>query len=125
LVVKKVLVVDDSAGMRSLLVSTLEEIDGIEAVEACNGFEALKALPMQPFDLIITDINMPEINGLEIVHFIKSNQIYQQIPLVIISTEKGQNDIQKGLALGAQKYITKPFDPEQVKKTVKELLNLK
>ena len=125
MVVKKVLVVDDSAGMRSLLVSTLEEIDGIEAVEACNGFEALKALPMQPFDLIITDINMPEINGLEIVHFIKSNQIYQQIPLVIISTEKGQNDIQKGLALGAQKYITKPFDPEQVKKTVKELLNLK
>lgn len=125
MVVKKVLVVDDSAGMRSLLVSTLEEIDGIEAVEACNGFEALKALPMQPFDLIMTDINMPEINGLEIVHFIKSNQIYQRIPLVIISTEKGQSDIQKGLALGAQKYITKPFDPEQVKKTVKELLNLK
>ena len=124
-VTKKVLVVDDSASMRSLLVSTLEEIDGIEAVEARNGFEALKALPMQPFDLIMTDINMPEINGLEIVHFIKSNQTYQRIPLIIISTERGQSDIQKGLALGAQKYITKPFDPEQVKKTVKELLNLK
>lgn len=123
--VKRVLVVDDSASMRSLLVSTLVEIDGIEAVEACNGFEALKALPMQPFDLIMTDINMPEINGLEIVHFIKSNQTYQQIPLIIISTERGQTDIQKGLALGAQKYITKPFDPEQVKKTVKELLDLK
>lgn len=123
--VKRVLVVDDSASMRSLLVSTLEEIEGIEAVEACNGFEALKALPMQPFDLIMTDINMPEINGLEIVHFIKSNQTYQRIPLIIVSTERGQTDIQKGLALGAQKYITKPFDPEQVKKTVKELLDLK
>lgn len=122
---KKVLVVDDSATMRSLLVSTLEEIDGIETVQASNGFEALKALPMQPFDLVLTDINMPEINGLEIVHFIKNNQTYRNIPLVIVSTEKGRADIQKGLALGAQKYITKPFDPEQVKKTVKELLNLK
>ncbi len=122
---KKVLVVDDSATMRSLLVSTLEEIDGIETVQASNGFEALKALPMQSFDLVLTDINMPEINGLEIVHFIKNNQTYRNIPLVIISTERGQADIQKGLALGAQKYITKPFDPEQVKKTVKELLNLK
>jgi two-component system, chemotaxis family, chemotaxis protein CheY len=124
-VTKKVLVVDDSATMRSLLVSTLEEIDGIETVQASNGFEALKALPMQSFDLVLTDINMPEINGLEIVHFIKNNQTYRNIPLVIISTERGQADIQKGLALGAQKYITKPFDPEQVKKTVKELLNLK
>jgi two-component system chemotaxis response regulator CheY len=122
---KKVLVVDDSASMRSLLVSTLEEIDGIETVQASNGFEALKALPMQSFDLVLTDINMPEINGLEIVHFIKNNQTYRKIPLIIISTEQGQADIQKGLALGAQKYITKPFDPEQVKKAVKELLNLK
>lgn len=122
---KKVLVVDDSATMRSLLASTLEEVDGIQTVEASNGFEALKALPMHPFDLILTDINMPEINGLEIVHFIKNNPSYRKIPLIIISTEHGQADIQKGLALGAQKYITKPFDPEQVKKTVKEILNLK
>lgn len=122
---KKVLVVDDSATMRSLLVSTLEEIDGIETVQASNGFEALKALPMQPFDLVLTDINMPEINGLEIVHFIKNNETYRNIPLIIVSTEHGQADIRKGLALGAQKYITKPFDPEQVKKTVKELLNVK
>lgn len=122
---KKVLVVDDSATMRSLLVSTLEEIDGIETVQASNGFEALKALPMQPFDLVLTDINMPQINGLEIVHFIKNNETYRNIPLIIVSTEHGQADIRKGLALGAQKYITKPFDPEQVKKTVKELLNVK
>jgi two-component system chemotaxis response regulator CheY len=122
---KKVLVVDDSATMRSLLVSTLEEIDGIETVQASNGFEALKALPMQSFDLVLTDINMPEINGLEIVHFIKNNETYRNIPLIIVSTEHGQADIQKGLALGAQKYITKPFDPEHVKKTVKELLNVK
>lgn len=123
-VAKRVLVVDDSAPMRSLLISAIEEIDGVEAVEASNGFEALKALPLQSFDLIMTDINMPQINGLEIVHFVRNNEIYRKIPLVIISTERGQADINKGLALGAQKYITKPFDPEQVKKVVKELLNL-
>lgn len=121
---KKVLVVDDSATMRSMLMSIIEEIRGVELVEASNGFEALKALPQQSFDLILTDINMPEINGLEIVHFVKSNPAYQKIPLIIISTEHGQADIKKGLALGAQKYITKPFDPDQLKKTVKELLNL-
>jgi len=123
-VTKKILVVDDSATMRSMLMSIIEEIKDVELVEANNGFEALKALPQQSFDLIITDINMPEINGLEIVHFVKSNPAYQKIPLIIISTEHGQADIKKGLALGAQKYITKPFDPDQLKKTVKELLNL-
>lgn len=121
---KKVLVVDDSATMRSMLMSIIEEIKGVELIEASNGFEALKALPQQSFDLILTDINMPEINGLEIVHFVKSNPAYQKIPLIIISTEHGQADIKKGLALGAQKYITKPFDPDQLKKTVRELLNL-
>lgn len=121
---KKILVVDDSATMRSMLMSIIEEIKNVELIEANNGFEALKALPQQSFDLIITDINMPEINGLEIVHFVKSNPAYQKIPLIIISTEHGQADIKKGLALGAQKYITKPFDPDQLKKTVKELLNL-
>lgn len=121
---KKILVVDDSATMRSMLMSIIEEIKDVELVEASNGFEALKALPQQSFDLIITDINMPEINGLEVVHFVKNNPSYQKIPLIIISTEHGQADIKKGLALGAQKYITKPFDPDQLKKTVKELLNL-
>jgi two-component system, chemotaxis family, chemotaxis protein CheY len=123
-VTKKILVVDDSATMRSMLMSIIEEIKDVELVEASNGFEALKALPQQSFDLIMTDINMPEINGLEIVHFVKNNPTYRNIPLIIISTEHGQADIKKGLALGAQKYITKPFDPDQLKKTVKELLNL-
>jgi two-component system chemotaxis response regulator CheY len=123
-VTKKILVVDDSATMRSMLVSIIEEIKGVELVEASNGFEALKALPQQSFDLILTDINMPEINGLEIVHFVKSNPTYQKIPLIIISTEHGQADIKKGLELGAQKYITKPFDPDHLKKTVKELLKI-
>lgn len=119
---KKVLVVDDSATMRSMVTSTIEDMKGIDVVEASNGFEALKALPSQHFDLIITDINMPEINGLEIVHFVKNNPLYKTIPLIILSTEHGEEDIKKGLALGAQRYITKPFEPSELKKIVKEVL---
>jgi two-component system chemotaxis response regulator CheY len=119
---KTILVVDDSAAMRSLLSSTIEDIPGFEAVEAGNGFEALKVLPMRKFDLIITDINMPDINGLEIIHFVKGHPNYKAIPLIIVTTEKADEDRKKGLALGAVEYITKPFDPEELKKAVKRVL---
>ncbi|HET6465803.1 MAG TPA: response regulator [Nitrospiria bacterium] len=117
---KKVLVVEDSAAMRSLISSTVEELSGYETVEAGNGFEALKALPAHRFDLIITDINMPDINGLEIVNFVKNNSAYKSIPMIIVTTEQGDEDRKKGLALGAAEYITKPFDPEKLKTIVKK-----
>src|SRR5579863_929722 len=104
--------------MRSLIASTLEEIDGFEVIEVPNGFEALKMLPSQSFDLILTDINMPEINGLEIVSFVKKHPQYRSIPTIIVSTEQSEEDIKKGLALGANAYVTKPFDPEKLKETV-------
>lgn len=117
-VLVRVLVVEDSAVMRSLIASTLEEIDGFEVIEVPNGFEALKMLPSQSFDLILTDINMPEINGLEIVSFVKKHPQYRSIPTIIVSTEQSEEDIKKGLALGANAYVTKPFDPEKLKETV-------
>ncbi|HEY5594978.1 MAG TPA: response regulator [Nitrospiria bacterium] len=118
---KKILVVEDSSTMRSLIASTVEELTGYEAVEAGNGFEALKALPAHRFDLIITDINMPDINGLEIIHFVKNNAEYKNIPLIVVTTEQGDADRKKGLALGAAEYITKPFDPERLKAIVKRI----
>lgn len=118
---KKVLVVEDSSAMRSLISSTVEELAGYETVEAGNGFEALKALPAHQFDLIITDINMPDINGLEIVNFVKNNASYKKIPMIIVTTEQGDEDRKKGLALGAAEYITKPFDPEKLKTIVRKV----
>lgn len=114
----KVLVVEDSSIMRSLISSTIEEIPGTKAVEAKNGFEALRILPKDRYDLIITDINMPDINGLEIINFVKSNPNYKNIPIIIVTTEKGEEDIKKGLALGASEYITKPFKPEELRRVV-------
>jgi two-component system chemotaxis response regulator CheY len=120
--VKKVLIVEDSATMRSLIASTIDEMKGFELFEAGNGFEALKALPSQHFDLIITDLNMPDINGLEIIKFVKEHPSYKTIPLVIVTTRMGEEDRKKGLALGASGYVIKPFEPDDLKKVVRKIL---
>jgi len=111
---KNVLVVEDSKAIRSMIRTALEEMGGFFAVEAGNGFEALKMLPTRNFDLIITDINMPDINGLELIGYVKSNATYQGIPLIIVSTEKSEEDQKRGLALGAAGYVVKPFRKEDL-----------
>ncbi len=98
----RVLIVEDSPTMQSLLVSSLEDFEiPLKITQASSGFEALRHLPRASYDLILTDINMPDINGLELVSFVKSNQSYREIPLVIISTESSERDRAKGLELVA------------------------
>ncbi|MBN2498375.1 MAG: response regulator [Deltaproteobacteria bacterium] len=117
-----ILVVEDSAAMRSFISSTVEEIEGVSTVGVSSGFEALKELPRRSFCLIITDINMPDINGLELIRFIRENERYQSTPLIIISTESSQKDRERGLALGANAYLVKPFTPEALKECVERYL---
>ncbi len=118
-----IMIVDDSSAMRSLLVSTLETLEHqLNIVQAPNGFEALRMLPREQIDLVLTDINMPDINGLELLSFIRNNPIYRDLPVVVISTEGSRKDIEKGLALGANHYLVKPFSPEQLLETVKRFL---
>lgn len=121
---KNVLLVEDSSTTRSIIRATLEEIEGLSFEEASTGFEALKALPTQSFDLIITDINMPDINGLELINFIKNHPSYRNIPFLIVSTEGSEEDKKRGIELGASDYITKPFNPENLRKIVKKTLGL-
>lgn len=120
----KILVVEDSSTTRGLITSAVEFIDGLEIFESKNGFEALKLLPHHHFNLIITDINMPDINGLELVSFIKKNQNYKHIPLIIITTEGSERDKEKGLSLGADEYMVKPFNPEELQRLVKKYLKV-
>lgn len=119
----KLLIVEDSPTIRSLMISALEPMGDIEFVETASGFEALKILPRENFDLIITDINMPDINGLELVSFIKKNENYKDIPLAIISTEGSAQDVKRGLALGADEYIVKPFKPDDLERCIRKLLH--
>lgn len=120
---KKILVTEDSAAMRGLIVSTLEAMGGYEVFEAGNGFEALRMLPREKVDLVITDINMPDINGLELVNFCRNNPEYRHTPLIIISTEGSERDREKGMALGASAYLVKPFQPEELQHLVRRLLH--
>ena len=116
---RPILIAEDSAVTRAFLVSTLEEMDDFEIVEASTGFEALKQLPRRKFALIITDINMPDINGLELINFVKNNFNYREIPLIVVTTEGAERDKQKGLALGADEYLVKPIDPELLQSAVR------
>jgi len=121
--VQHILVVEDSPTMRALLTASLEEISGqFKVTEVENGFEALRALPRESFNLIITDINMPDINGLELVSFVKSNPAYESIPLIIVSTEGSERDLDRGVSLGADAYIVKPFAPEALREVAQDLL---
>ena len=120
---RRILVVEDSGAMRALIGAALEDLDEkLEIDEAESGFAALRLLPRRPYDLIVTDINMPDINGLELVSFVKSDPRYRETPLLIVSTEGSERDRDKGLALGASAYLVKPFVAEELRSLVLALL---
>lgn len=108
--------------MRGMLVATIESCGEYKIVEAASGFEALRLLPREKIDLILTDINMPDINGLELISYLRNNANYESIPVFIISTEGSSKDIEKGKQLGANEYIIKPFNPEDLKRLVVKYL---
>lgn len=122
----KILVVEDSPSMRHYLATIIEggtESYDLDIVEAASGFEALKTLPHHKFDAILTDINMPDINGLELVAFMRKGGPHRETPLLIISTEASARDRERGLSLGANAYLSKPFKPEELRAMVDELLS--
>ncbi len=116
---KKILVTEDSPTMRSLLVAAIEAMDGYRVIEASSGFDALRLLPRERVDLIITDINMPDINGLELISYVRDNPNYSSIPLFILSTEGSDRDRERGLSLGADEYLVKPFQPERLQQLIR------
>ncbi|MFT3927251.1 MAG: response regulator [Myxococcales bacterium] len=117
----RVLVVEDSPAMRAFVRAALEE-GGFDVTEAGNGFEALRLLPRERYDLVVTDINMPDIHGLELIAFMRKSDVHRTTPVIIVSTEGAARDRDRGLALGANAYITKPFDPEALRATARKVL---
>ncbi len=121
---KKILLVEDSATTRALIRAIIDELGDFEVVEASTGFEALKILPSQGYELVITDINMPDINGLELISFIRNNQAYNQLPIIIVSTERSEEDRKRGMALGATAYLAKPFTSSELQEIIKNTVYL-
>lgn len=120
---ERVLIVEDSSAMRAFVRATLEA-QGIakNVTEAASGFEALRLLPRDKFDLALVDINMPDIHGLEVIKLIRSSPQHRTIPVVVISSEASARDRERGLALGADTWLAKPFTPEQLVETLRRVL---
>ncbi|RME00947.1 MAG: response regulator [Calditrichaeota bacterium] len=118
---KTILVADDSSTIRKLLSLTLKS-NGYHVISASDGMEALEILTASKIDLLITDLNMPNIDGYELVRSVRENEIYQSIPIIILSSENESEDIQKGLQVGANSYLVKPFIPGKIQEEVEKYL---
>ena len=118
------LVVEDSPMMRQLIVFALSRIKSIQVTEADDGIVGLRELNNAKFDLVISDINMPIMDGLKLVKRIRSDERHKDVPVIIITTEGSNEDRERAMALGASAYITKPIQAPQVIEKVKELLGI-
>ena len=112
------LVVDDSPTMRQLICFALKRVRGAKIVEAGDGVDAFKKLTAQKFDMVLTDINMPIMDGLKLVSLIRTNDQFKSMPVVIITTEGADADRKRGLALGADAYLSKPIQSAELLKLV-------
>lgn len=124
---QKILIVDDEAHIRMLLQQTLEELEDdadVEILTATNGEEALQLITTEKPDLVFLDVMMPKMNGMEVCSKVKSDPGLQGV-FIIILTAKGQElDKQQGIEVGADLYLTKPFDPDLLLNKAKEVLNI-
>lgn len=118
---KKVLVVDDSALIHQMYKMVLMRYR-CKVVDALNGQEALDKLEQNPdVDMMLVDINMPLMNGLEFIQKVKALGKYDNIPIIIVSTEGKEEDTQRGLAIGAKGYVKKPFQPSDLHSLISKL----
>jgi two-component system chemotaxis response regulator CheY len=118
------LVVEDSPMMRQLIVLALSRVKSLRVTEADDGVDGLRKLATGKFDIVLTDINMPIMDGLKLVKRIRTDATHKDVPIIVITTEGSKEDRQRALQLGANAYITKPIQAPQVIAKVKELLKI-
>ena len=117
------LVVEDSPTMRQLIAFALKRFKGAKVIEAADGVDALKKLQTEKVQMILTDINMPIMDGLKLVTLVRQNPSLKGMPIVIITTEGAAEDRERGMALGANAYISKPIQTAHLIKTITELMD--
>jgi two-component system, chemotaxis family, chemotaxis protein CheY len=113
-----ILVVEDSPTMRQLIGFAVKRIPEARVIEATDGVDALKKLSSEKVDIILADINMPIMDGLKLVSIVRSNPSYKDIPVIIITTEGAEEDKKRALAIGANAYLTKPIQTQELMKLV-------
>ena len=118
-----ILVVDDSPTMRRMVITSLGALGSVRSTQAGTGLEAIERLAIEPVDLMVLDLNMPDMHGMEVIGFVRSHQAYRDIPIVVLTTKSEESSRTEALAAGANRYLTKPFDPRQLADVVDSLLN--
>lgn len=121
---KHILLVDDSPTMRRMVRASLRGIGSLTFGEAGNGLEALERLALAPVDLLILDLNMPDMHGMEVLRFVRSHPAYRAIPIIMLTTRGDRDSRIAAMEAGASCYLTKPFSPQTLVVQVRELLNL-
>ncbi len=118
----RALVVDDSQNMRKSVIFALQKWPEMVCIEAQDGAEALKKMTLGKIDIVITDINMPLLDGLKLIAHIRQQPQWQAVPIVVITTESAEEDRARAMNLGANAYLTKPVQAPDVMREVKRLL---
>lgn len=119
---KKLLIVDDSKMVRKIISVSLKNEKNIQLYEAASGLEALDKLMEIDVDLIFTDINMPNMDGLEFIKRCKEDEMFEHIPIIVISTEDGVEDRERAMELGASGFVSKPLDKESILSIIHSML---
>ena len=120
---KKILIVDDSPTMRRMVIASLRDLKDVSFEEASSGLEAIEHLAISRADLMVLDLNMPDMHGLEVVQFVRKHQAHRNTPIIVLTTRGDEASRSAALDAGAALYLTKPFLPNALSAHVRELLN--
>ncbi len=118
---KTIMTVDDSASVRQMVSFTLREA-GYEVIEACDGQDALNKISGKPLNLIVTDLNMPNLDGIELIKKVRGGSEHKFVPILMLTTESQDEKKMQGKAAGATGWIVKPFKPEQLLSVIKKVI---
>lgn len=119
----EILVVDDSKLIREMVIASLRGLSQASFTQASSGLEAIEKLSLAPFDLVFLDLNMPDMGGVEVVQFIRQQEGMQDLPVVIVTTRGDEASRTRVLSAGATRFMTKPFDPEQIVAVARALVS--
>jgi two-component system chemotaxis response regulator CheY len=120
---KRILVVDDSPTMRRMIISSIRNLSPLKIEQAGSGLDAIEKLTLFGSDLVILDLNMPDMHGMEVIKFIRQHESYRNTPIVILTTRNDEDTRTAALGAGANLYITKPYDPATFSEKINKLLN--
>jgi two-component system chemotaxis response regulator CheY len=119
---KTILVVDDSPTMRRMIMAALRDVEDVSFDQASSGLEAIERLALAPADLVVLDLNMPDVHGLEVLRFVRTHERFQELPVVVLTTRGDDESRAVALREGATRYFTKPFAPATFAPEIRALL---